>query len=254
MEKGFWHEATQNHPEGPDFSSLPEHYDEGFLAKYDECKKIRVDLTNGILSMKPSATFSARIGQIFGGMGCILVGMLGVLSLYGFITAVIEGKLMEDVFNAEGNWLSMFGFIAVTPWMIFLASERFNGFRTLVFDVAKGSVSSKPKPIAIGKVKAFTHEKVQAILVRNRDFVETPGHPDTQAKYSDYLEPGVYLLTSKGFHSIFSLLSPEVAVDATGPLAEYYGVEVFINPDEEVDNADEYERRYFNASVGNHPY
>jgi hypothetical protein len=240
MEKGFWHEATQNHPEGPDFSSLPEHHDEGFLAKYDECKKIRVDLTNGILSMKPSATFSARIGQIFGGMAWILVGMLGILSLYGFITAVIEGKLMEDVFNAEGSWLSMFGFIAVTPWMIFLASERFNGFRTLVFDAAAGSVSSMPKPIAVGKVKTFKHEKVQAIVVRNHDFEETRYHPEAQSKYSDFLDPGVYLLTTEGLYAIFSLLSPEVAVDATGPLAEYYGVEVFINPDNEV----EYTRKH----------
>ena len=253
MEKGFWNEATEP-SDGPDFSSLPEVIGRGFLINYGECEKISVDLSDGILSMKPSATVSARISQMFGGMFYILVGMLGVLSLFGFIMAVIEGKLMEDVFNAEGSWLTMFGFMVIVPWMIVLASGSFNGFRTLVFNAAAGSVSSMPKPIAVGKVKTFKHEKVQAILVRNRDFVETPGHPDTQAKYSDYLEPGVYLLTSKGFHSIFSLLSPEVAVDATGPLAEYYGVEVFINPDEEVDNADEYERRYFNASVGNHPY
>ena len=86
-----------------------------------------------ILSMKPSTTVSARAGQMFGGMVYIFVSMLGVLSLFGFIIAVIEGRLMEDVFNAEGGWLTMFGFMAVAPWMIVLASEKFNGFRTLVF-------------------------------------------------------------------------------------------------------------------------
>jgi len=40
------------------------------------------------------------------------------------------------------------------------------------------------------------------------------------------------------------LLAPEVAVDATGPLAEYYGVEVYINPDDEVDGTRKYEMRY----------
>ena len=254
MEKGFWHDATENHPEGPDFSSLHSSAHHDFLAEYGECKKISVDLANGLLSMKPSTTFSSRIGQIFGGMGWIFVGMLGILSLLGFIMAVIEGRLREDVFNAEGSWLSMFGFMAIVPLMIVLASESFNGFRTLVFDAANGSVSSKPEPIPIGRVKAFTHDKVQAIVVRNRDFEETPDHQETKAKYSDYLEPGVYLLTSKGLYSIFSLLSMEVAVDATRSLAEYYGVEVFTNPDEEVDNTGEYEEMYMNALVGNHSY
>tara|TARA_B110001452_G_scaffold264194_1_gene266820 strand:- start:1854 stop:2582 length:729 start_codon:yes stop_codon:yes gene_type:complete len=239
MEKGFWNEATEP-SDGPDFSSLPEFMGRGFLINYGECEKINVELANSILSMKPSATASERIRQLFGGMFYIFAGMLGVLSLFGFIIAVIEGKLMEDVFNAEGSWLTMFGFMAIAPWMIVLASEKFNGFRTLVFDAAAGSVSSMPKPIAVGKVRTFKHEKVQAIVVRNHDFESTRYHPEAQMKYSDSLEPGVYLLTTEGLHGIFSLLSPEVAGDATGPLAEYYGVEVFINPDNEV----EYTRKH----------
>ena len=239
MEKGFWNEATEP-SDGPDFSSMPDSMGQGFLINYGECEKISVDLSDGILSMKPSATVSARISQMFGGMFYILVGMLGVLSLFGFIMAVIEGKLMEDVFNAEGSWLTMFGFMVIVPWMIVLASGSFNGFRTLVFDVGSSSVSSEPKPIAVGKVKTFKHEKVQAIVVRNHDFEETRYHPEAQSKYSDFLDPGVYLLTTEGLYAIFSLLSPEVAVDATGPLAEYYGVEVFINPDNEV----EYTRKH----------
>lgn len=240
MEKGFWNEANES-PQGPDFSSMPEYNQRGFLINYGECEKISVDLSDGILSMKPSATASARISQMFGGMFYILVSMLGVLSLFGFIIAVIEGKLMEDVFNAEGSWLTMFGFMAIAPWMIVLASGNFNGFRTLVFDAAAGSVSSMPQPIAVGKVKTFKHEKVQAIVVRTHDFEETQYHPEAEAKYSDFLDPGVYLLTTEGLYAIFSLLSPEVAVDATGPLAEYYGVEVFINPDDEVEYTREHE-------------
>jgi hypothetical protein len=239
MEKGFWNEATEP-SDGPDFSSMPDSMGQGFLINYGECEKISVDLSDGILSMKPSATASARISQMFGGMFYILVSMLGVLSLFGFIIAVIQGRLMEDVFNAEGGWLTMFGFMAIAPWMIVLASGNFNGFRTLMFDAAAGSVSSEPKPIAVGKVKTFKHEKVQAIVVRNHDYEETQYHPKAQMKYSDSLEPGVYLLTTEGLHGIFSLLSPEVAGDATGPLAEYYGVEVFINPDNEV----EYTRKH----------
>ena len=234
MEKGFWNEANES-PQGPDFSSMPEHNQRDFIARYGECEKISVDLTDGILSMKPSTTVSARAGQVFGGMIYIFVSMLGVLSLFGFIIAVIEGKLTEDVFNAEGSWLTMFGFIVIAPWMIVLASGNFNGFRTLVFDAGSGSVSSMPKPIAVGKVRTFKHEKVQAIVVRNHDFEETQYHPEAQAKFSDFLEPGVHLLTTEGLYAIFSLLSPEVAVDATGPLAEYYGVEVFINPEDQVD-------------------
>ena len=156
MEKGFWNEATEP-SDGPDFSSMPDSMGQGFLINYGECEKISVDLSDGILSMKPSATASARISQMFGGMFYILVGMLGVLSLFGFIMAVIEGKLMEDVFNAEGSWLTMFGFMVIVPWMIVLASGSFNGFRTLVFDVGSSSVSSMPKPIAVGKVKTFKH-------------------------------------------------------------------------------------------------
>ena len=239
MEKGFWNEATEP-SDGPDFSSMPDSMGQGFLINYGECEKISVDLSDGILSMKPSATASARISQMFGGMFYILVSMLGVLSLFGFIIAVIQGRLMEDVFNAEGGWLTMFGFMAIAPWMIVLASGNFNGFRTMVFDVGSSSVSSEPKPIAVGKVKTFKHEKVQAIVVRNHDYEETQYHPKAQMKYSDSLEPGVYLLTTEGLHGIFSLLSPEVAGDATGPLAEYYGVEVFINPDNEV----EYTRKH----------
>lgn len=239
MEKGFWNEGTEP-SDGPDFSSLPEFMGQDFLINYGECKKINVELANGILSMKPSATASERIRQLFGGMFYIFSSMIGVLSLFGFIIAVIEGKLMEDVFNAEGSWLTMFGFMAIAPWMIVLASGRFNGFRTLVFDVGSSSVSSQPKPIAVGKVMAFKHEKVQAIVVRNHDVEDTQYHPKGQMKYSDFLEPGVYLLTTEGLHGIFSLLSPEVAGDATGPLAEFYGVEVFINPDSEV----EYTRKH----------
>ncbi|MBT5454844.1 MAG: hypothetical protein HOK85_08360, partial [Euryarchaeota archaeon] len=96
MEKGFWNEATEP-SDGPDFSSMPDSMGQGFLINYGECEKISVDLSDGILSMKPSATASARISQMFGGMFYILVSMLGVLSLFGFIIAVIEGKLMEDV-------------------------------------------------------------------------------------------------------------------------------------------------------------
>ena len=243
MEKGFWNEANEP-SQGPDFSSMPELNERGFLTMYGECKKISVDLTNGILSMKPSTTVSTRAGQVFGGMVYIFVSMLGVLSLFGFIIAVIEGKLAEDVFNAEGSWLTMFGFIVIAPWMIVLASGNFNGFRTLVFDAGSGSVSSMPKPIAVGKVKTFKHEKVQAIVVRNHDFQSTQYHPEAQAKYSDFLDPGVYFLTIEGLHALFSLLSPEVAVDATGPLAEYYGVKVFINPDDEVDYTREHETVY----------
>lgn len=243
MDKGFWNEANEPQ-QGPDFSSMPEHHEQDFLARFGECEKISVDLTDGILSIKPSTTISARIGQMFGGMVYIFVSMLGVLSLFGFIIAVIEGRLMEDVFNAEGGWLTMFGFMAVAPWMIVLASEKFNGFRTLVFDAAAGSVSSMPKPIAVGKVKTFKHEKVQAIVVRNHDFESTRYHPEAQAKYSDFLDPGVHLLTTEGLYALFSLLSPEVAVDATGPLAEYYGVEVYINPDDEVDGTRKHEMRY----------
>ena len=101
-----------------------------------------------------------------------------------------------------------------------------------------------PKPIAVGKVRTFKHEKVQAIVVRNHDFESTRYHPEAQAKYSDFLDPGVHLLTTEGLYALFSLLSPEVAVDATGPLAEYYGVEVYINPDDEVDGTRKYEMRY----------
>lgn len=101
-----------------------------------------------------------------------------------------------------------------------------------------------PKPIAVGKVRTFKHEKVQAIVVRNHDFESTRYHPEAQAKYSDFLDPGVHLLTTEGLYALFSLLSPEVAVDATGPLAEYYGVEVYINPDDEVDGTRKHEMRY----------
>mgnify|MGYP006957467018 CR=1 FL=1 len=122
MEKGFWNAATEP-SDGPDFSSLPEFMGPGFLLNYGECEKINVELANGILSMKPSATASERRRQLFGGMCYILSSRVGVLTWFGCIIAPIEGKSMEDVFNADGSRLPMFGIMERHRWWIVLVVE-----------------------------------------------------------------------------------------------------------------------------------